>query len=61
MPVGLWHYGDTIACSLEGTPYDGSAKGGVIDLGIAGEKNDVELVPASKLTFFLGGGKKIGK
>lgn len=61
MPVGLWHYGDTIACCLEGTPYDSGAKGGVIDIGIAGEKNDVEFGPASQLTFFLGRGKKIGK
>ena len=61
VPVGLRHYGHAQAKALQQAPYDGHAKGGVVDIGIAAKEDDVELLPAALLHFFLGGGKKVYK
>ena len=44
-PVGLRDDGHTVACRLERAPYDGCAKRGVVDIGIAGYEDDVDHVP----------------
>ena len=51
-PVGLWNDSHTVALSLEDATYDSSTKGGVVDVGIACEDYDIELVPAASLNLF---------
>ena len=59
MPVGLWHDGHTEACRLEGAANDGSTKGGMVHVGIAGEEDDIHVVPSSQLQLLLRRGQKI--
>ena len=61
MPVGLGNEGHAIALRLEHTTDDGSAKRGVVDVGITREKDYVQLIPTTQLTFLLGSWEKISK
>ena len=50
-----------IALRLEHTTDDGSAKRGVVDVGITREKDYVQLIPTTQLTFLLGSWEEISK
>ena len=59
VPVGLRNDSDTIAMSLKGATYDGSTKRRVVNIGIGREEYDIELVPATQVTFLLGRRQKV--
>lgn len=48
-PVRLRDDGDTIACGFERAPDDGRAERGMVDIGIARDKHDVNRVPPETL------------
>ena len=61
VPVGLRHDGHAQSLAFEQTTDDGCGKRGVIDVGIATEQDDVELIPTTQFTFFFRGGQEVGQ
>ncbi len=56
-PVGLGDDGDSEAFGFEETADDGGAEGWVVDVGVAGDDDDIEFVPAASEDLVAGGGE----
>ena len=56
-PIGLGDDGDLEAFGFEETADDGGAEGRVVDVGVAGDDDDIEFVPAACEDFVAGGGE----
>ena len=59
MPVGLRYDRHFIALCLKEPADDSRAKRRMVDIGIAGKENHVELIPPAQLAFLAGGGKEV--
>ncbi len=59
VPVGLRHYGHAQPEALQQAPYHCRTKSGMVHIGVATEEYDIELLPASLFTLFLGSGKPL--
>ncbi len=57
--IGLGQDGDLIARVLQHARDDGRAKGGVVDVGVAGDEQEVAVIPAARLHFRARDRKKI--
>ena len=57
MPAGLGYDADAQSFCLEQSSDDGYAEGGVVDVGVAAEQDDVEVVPATEFHLAAGGGE----
>ena len=55
MPIGLRHYRYAITCRFKDASQDRRSKRGVVDIGIAGEEDNVHFIPSAKVGFLLGG------
>ena len=51
-PIGLRNNGNPIASGFERAPDDGCAEGRMVDVGIACDQNDVDLLPSKALDLF---------
>ena len=60
-PVGLRHDGHAVAFGLQQPADDRRSEGGVIDVGIAGEQDDVEVVPAECFHLFGRGREPVAR
>ena len=61
MPVGLRNNRHLVTGSFECPADDGCAKGRMVNIVIAGEEDDIQLVPSTKLHFLLGGRQEVGQ
>lgn len=59
MPVGLRNDRHFVALGLKEPADDSRAKRRMVDIGIAGKENHVQLVPPTQLTFLAVGGQKV--
>ena len=60
LPVGLGDDGDAVALGLEQAADDRGAEGRVVDVGVAREENDVEVIPSAFADLFDGCRQKHG-
>ena len=51
MPIGLGDYGHLIALCFKESADDSRAERRVVDIGITGKENHVELIPPTQLAF----------
>ena len=61
VPRGLGHNANAKPFGFKQSSNDCCSKGRVVDIGIAGEKNDVGLCPTAKLHFALRSGEPVGE
>ena len=59
MPVGLGDYCHLIAFCFKESADDSRAERRVVDIGITGKENHVELIPPTQLAFLAGGGQEV--
>lgn len=61
MPVGLRNNRHLVTGSFERPADDGCAKGRMVNIGIAGEEDDIQLVPSTEFHFLLGSRQEVGQ